>query len=115
MHRQGETKADVLIIAPHADLDVGEFTWNGTFTDLGDFPYKQDGAYYIDLYFKDAAHAIGIAGAIEKTISFFDPNAGDYEVSGVLFGKFMAAYKTSIEKEFGEVRRITINNVRLQK
>jgi hypothetical protein len=108
---QGDMRPSLLILAP-PDVLVGDER-EFKFDKLPEFDYKAGCAYYVSLKLERAHHAVGIQGSPGEKMYFFDSNAGEYEISGLASGRFMAAYRTIIENDWGKITRVVICEARL--
>lgn len=114
LRSEGDQRPALLILSPEG-VDAKVKGGDRAFGDLVGFNFKEDAAYYITLVCKSARHAIGICGSHGSGFTFFDPNAGEYEVPGVLFDRFLSEYRTILEKtlHFGEIGSVVISKATL--
>jgi len=116
LRKAGDKRPALLILSPEG-VSTSQKGGDRPFADLLGFGFKADAAYYVTLKLEGgrARHAIGIRGTHEHGFTFFDPNAGEYEVSGFQFDRFLSAYRQIlIEKlRFGDVDAIVISKGKL--
>jgi hypothetical protein len=116
LRRAGDNRPCLLILAPGVPggMSAKVKVDNMSFKDLEAFDFKAGRGYYLTLICENARHAIGIVGQVENKITFFDPNAGEYEISGLLWGHFVQAYKGIIENtRWGAISSIRLSSARL--
>ena len=110
----GDMRPGLLILAPPGVQ--GEAMPSMAFDDLVTFDFKAGRAYYVTLICDKARHAIGIIGQHRATLTFFDPNAGEYEIKGLLFDRFLSAYKEIIATslKWGQINSIVVSEASIK-
>lgn len=114
LRKGGDTRPALLILSPEGVSATQKGGERG-FGDLLDFAFKAGAAYYVTLVCERARHAVGIHGTHGGGFTFFDPNAGEYEVPGLHFDRFLEAYRAVLRQKmgFGEITGIVISKGKL--
>ncbi|WP_426664538.1 hypothetical protein [Rhodanobacter aciditrophus] len=117
LRKKGDSRPCLLILAPDVPgkMSAKVKVDSMDIKDLEAFGFKASRGYYVTLICEHARHAVGIFGQAGGKITFFDPNAGEYEISGIQWGHFIEVYKEIIETKtsWGTIKSVRLSSARV--